>query len=127
MKNTAIVMAAFMLAALTGPAMAQPLAGDDIKSTISGKTVVLKTSLGSMPLAYGANGSVVGDGSGTGLGKFFAPKETGTWWVKGDSMCQKFKTWYKGRTFCFKLEPAGTGKLKWTRNDGYSGSAVIRY
>lgn len=111
---------------LTTNSSAEPLTGNEIKSVIGDKTVVLQTSLGSMPLTYGSSGVVTGDGSGSGLGKFFAPKESGTWWVKGSSMCQKFKTWYKGRTFCFTLEATGAGKLKWVRDDGYSGTAVIR-
>jgi len=111
---------------LSGATLANPLSSDEIKSTISGKVVVLKTMLGSMPLTYGTGGSVTGDGSGSGLGKFFAPKETGKWWVKDDSMCQKFPTWYNSRVFCFKLESTGPGKLNWKRDDGYSGTAVIR-
>lgn len=107
-------------------ASSAPLSDKQIKSSIGGKTIVLKTALGSMPLSYSKGGRVTGDGSGTGLSRFYAPKESGAWWVKNNRMCQRFKTWYKGRTFCFTLESTGPGRLKWTRNDGYSGTAVVR-
>lgn len=102
------------------------MSGNEIKGLISGKTVNLKTRWGSFPLRYDASGQVTGDGSGMGLAKFYAPRETGRWWVTGDSMCQKFPTWYDGRTFCFKLSKSGATGIDWVRSDGYSGTATVR-
>lgn len=107
-------------------AYADVLSPKEIKQTVIGKRVLLATRYGiEFPLVYKPNGSVAGDGSGTGLGKFFAPKETGKWWIKGQELCQQFPTWYDGRTQCFTLEKIGGGKLKWQSKDGRSGTARI--
>jgi hypothetical protein len=102
------------------------LSGPEIKSTIGGKTVLLKTRWGGFPLRYASGGRVTGDGTALGLARFFAPKETGRWWVQGDQLCQQFPTWYNGRQFCFTLSRTGDASLKWVREDGYSGTATIQ-
>lgn len=107
-------------------AQADVLTSDQIKQTVVGKRVLLATRFGvEFPLVYRSNGSVKGDGTGTGLGNFFSPKETGKWWVKGKRLCQKFPTWYDGRTQCFTLEKIGGNKLKWKSQDGRSGTARV--
>jgi hypothetical protein len=109
----------------TEPSLAEDLNGQGIKSAISGKRVVLSSVGFEFPLFYNDNGRVTGDGSAVGLSKFFAPKETGNWWIADNKLCQKFPTWYKGQTFCFTLQMTGANNLSWQRNDGYSGSAKI--
>lgn len=105
---------------------AEVLSPSQIKQTVIGKRVLLATRYGvEFPLIYRSNGSVKGDGTGTGLGRFFAPKETGRWWLKGQELCQKFPTWYDGRTQCFTLEKLGGNKLKWKTKDGRSGTARV--
>ena len=99
----------------------------EIQSKVIGKRVLLATRFGvEFPLVYNRNGKVAGDGSGTGLGKFFAPKETGRWWIRGNELCQKFPTWYDGRTQCFTLNDIGDRKLIWKTKDGRSGTARIK-
>ncbi len=108
------------------PASAEELDGKEIRKLISNKTVYLATGYGfEFPLVYRGNGRVTGDGTGTGLEKYYAPKETGKWWVKGDRMCQKFPTWYDGKTLCFKVKQTGSKSLIWKRNDGKRGKARI--
>ena len=108
------------------PALAKKLSGNEIKGMISGKKVILNTTWGGFPLQYKSSKRVTGDGTGLGLARFFAPKETGRWWVTSNQLCQKFPTWYKGRTFCFELERISGSELRWKREDGYSGTASIR-
>jgi len=109
-----------------GNAPANELNGQEIKAKISGKTVYLATKWGiEFPLSYSSAGRVTGDGSGTGFGKYFAPKETGNWWVQDNQMCQQFPTWYDGRTFCFRLEKSGSGSFIWKRDDGAKGTARL--
>ena len=107
------------------PALSAQLTGPDIKSTIGGKQVMLKTFWGGFPLRYASSGNVTGDGTALGLAKFFAPKETGKWWVAGNQLCQQFPTWYQGQKLCFTLERQNPTTLKWVRDDGYSGTAKI--
>lgn len=107
------------------PAAAQEIAGAQIPQTIGDKTVTLLTLGFKFPLYYAANGAVTGDGTAVGLAQYFTPKETGRWWVENDQLCQKFPTWYKGKTFCFSLKSAGKNRLNWTRDDGFSGKALI--
>ena len=107
------------------PAFAAQLSGAEIKQTIGGKQVMLRTFWGGFPLRYASSGSVTGDGTALGLAKYFAPKETGKWWVAGNQLCQQFPTWYKGQKFCFTLTKQNETTLKWVREDGYSGTAKI--
>lgn len=114
-----------ILLGLGGFAVAEPLAGPDITNKIGGKRVVLQTMGLQFPLVYSSSGAVTGDGTAVGLSRYFNPKETGTWWVQGDKLCQRFPTWYQGKTWCFKLESAGNNRLRWQRDDGFSGKAII--
>lgn len=107
------------------PAVAAPLSGEEIKSAIGGKQVMLKTTWGGFPLRYATSGRVTGDGTALGLARFFAPKETGKWWVAGNKLCQQFPTWYNGKQFCFTLSRQNSSGLIWVRDDGYSGTAKI--
>lgn len=126
MIRVSVLLAASMLGFHTLPTSANELSGSEIKETIAGKRVYLATRWGvEFPLVYKTNGKVTGDGSGIGLGKYFAPKETGKWWVRGNEMCQQFPTWYDGRVFCFKLEDRGSDSLIWRRDDGASGKARL--
>lgn len=128
MKN--VFKTAAMAAVVSGstffPAWADLLAGEEINETISGKRINLQVQFGlEFPMYYQTNGNVTGDGTGTGLGKYFAPKETGNWWISGNEMCQQFPTWYKGRPLCFKLRKTGPTELEWIREDGKTGTARI--
>ena len=110
--------AATLLVFAPSISMAESLQNDAIREIISGRNVVLSTMGFEFPLKYAEGGSVTGDGTNAGLAKFFTPKETGQWWVDNDRLCQKFPTWYKGKTWCFKLEKVDDKQLKWERDDG---------
>ena len=126
MNIHSIALATIISIAASGSAFASNLNDEQIKEVISNKKVVLKTTWGAFPLRYDANKRVTGDGSGVGLARFFTPKETGSWWVASNKLCQKFPTWYDGQTFCFSLQKAGGNKLRWRRDDGYSGTALVQ-
>ena len=104
---------------------AYAMSGAEISNLITDKKVILETSYGKFPLRYRVDKSVTGDGRKTGLARFFAPKETGNWWVRSNSLCQRWPTWYDGKAFCFKVEKISSNKIRWIRDDGYSGTAVI--
>lgn len=130
MKRSAIALFVGLSTMVGAPvwvhASGEALSGDAIKSMVNGKRIYLKVPLGGeFPLFYQSNGQVTGDGSALGLGKYFAPKETGKWFVRGDQLCQQFPTWYNGKVSCFSLRKTGETSLSWRRDDGYSGRARI--
>jgi hypothetical protein len=124
-RVTGPLCAAVVCCIATASSFAGDLNEQGILSAIGGKRVVLSSVGLEFPLFYSNDGRVTGDGSAVGLSKFFAPKETGNWWVADNQLCQKFPTWYKGKTYCFTLQMVGPNNLSWQRNDGYSGSAKI--
>ena len=112
--------------AFPGQARAEQLSGTSIQAAIGGKRVFLSTPFGGeFPLYYKTNGRVTGDGTALGLGRYFAPRETGRWFVRGNQLCQQFPTWYRGKVSCFTLRRTGETTLRWKRDDGYSGRARI--
>ncbi|MEL6947463.1 MAG: hypothetical protein AAFO73_07500 [Pseudomonadota bacterium] len=126
----ALTAAALALAVLgssvtVDQASAKALSSQDIKRAIAGKKVLLQTRWGSFPLRYNRNARVTGDGRALGLARYFSPKETGRWWVANNRLCQRFPTWYKGQTSCFRLRKTGPNTLSWVRQDGFRGTALI--
>ena len=124
MKTVAL---AFGFCLASGVALAsETLSGDALRATVSGKQVYLATPFGGeFPLNYRANGELDGSGKAIGLGKWMQPTDSGKWWVDGDKLCQKWKSWYDGRQFCFTIKPAGPRQISWTRDDGMTGQARI--
>ncbi|UOK70368.1 hypothetical protein [Ancylobacter polymorphus] len=117
---------ALLLAATAAPALAETLSGPEIKDRIGGELVRLSTPYGiTLPLVYRDDGVVAGDISGFSIGSMLAPSEEGRWWVKDDRLCQKWPTWYEGRTYCFTITSLGPKKIAWTRDDGLSGTATM--
>ncbi|MDQ0347892.1 hypothetical protein [Ancylobacter vacuolatus] len=115
-----------LLALAAAPAVAEPLSGPEIRDRISGELVRLSTPYGlTLPLVYREDGVVAGDLSGFSIGAMLAPREEGRWWVKDDRLCQKWPSWYDGRTHCFTITSLGPDKIAWTRDDGLSGTAEM--
>jgi hypothetical protein len=107
-------------------ASAELLTGESLRRLVSGKTVYLAAPLGGeFPLKYRADGSVNGDGNAVGLGRFYATRETGRWFMQGDNLCQQFPTWYSGQRLCFSVRKLDGDKIKWTRDNGETGIARV--
>jgi len=112
--------------ASTGGVVGEPLKGKAIKSAVIGKRIYLAVPFGGeLPLHYKKDGVVDGSGEAVGLGKFLAPTDQGRWWVKNDSLCQQWQSWYEGKVFCFTLETLPDDKIVWRRDDGEEGIARI--
>jgi hypothetical protein len=114
------------LAAGAAAAQAQAISGEELRRLVSGRTVYLAAPLGGeFPLKYNPNGSVSGDGKAVGLGRFYAARETGRWFMKGDNLCQQFPTWYSGQRLCFTVQDLGNRRIRWTRDNGDTGVARV--
>lgn len=112
--------------ASTGGVVGEPLKGKAIKNAVIGKRIYLSVPFGGeLPLHYMKDGVVDGTGEAIGLGKFLAPTDQGRWWVKDDSLCQQWQSWYEGKVFCFTLETLPDDQLVWRRDDGEEGIARI--
>jgi hypothetical protein len=122
----AALAAAVISAGIAAPAMADVMSGKELRNAIIGKRIYLATPLGGeLPLFYAPGGKVDGSGEAIGLGKYLAPTDKGRWWIKGNSLCQKWQEWYDGATQCFIITRAGGDKILWKRNDGLAGTARI--
>ena len=132
MKHRAILISLFSLSLLPSIALlpslvsAQELEGAKLKKLVNGKRIYLSVPFGGeFPLYYKTSGIVDGSGEATGLGRTMKPNDSGRWWVNGSKLCQKWQTWYDGKTFCFTISKTADTKIAWTRDDGYSGTARI--
>lgn len=102
------------------------LSGPEVRALISGEVVKLDTPFGlSLPLYYRADGTVKGDISGFSMAGMLAPREDGRWWIDGNRMCQKWPSWYDGKTACFTIRKLGPGRIGWLRDDGTAGTAQM--
>lgn len=120
------ILSAVAVSLVPVTAQAEQLEGSELTQFVSGKRVYLATPFGGeFPLNYKRSGIVTGDGTALGLGKFFAPKESGKWWVRGENLCQQWPTWYDGKPSCFRIKKTGERSLDWVRDDGRSGRARV--
>ncbi|MBW9114822.1 hypothetical protein JNB88_14355 [Rhizobium cauense] len=125
MFRTAIAIAV-VCTVTASEAAAERYRANEIKEEVVGRRIFLAAPLGGeFPLNYRTTGSVDGDGEALGLGRFVKPKDTGTWWIQSDRLCQRFRTWYDGRSMCFELYRVDQKRLKWIRDDGKTGIARI--
>lgn len=126
-RFSAACLALLILPFAGAAANAEALAGQQLKSFISGKRIYLAVPLGGeIPLTYRAGGVVDGSGEAAGLGRYMTPKDKGRWWVNGNKLCQKWQQWYDGRTFCFTVAKLSDSRIRWVRDDGKSGVARVR-
>jgi hypothetical protein len=117
---------ALCLCSMPMAAHAESLTGDVLRQLVSGRTVYLAVPLGGeFPLSYRPDGTVTGDGNAVGLGRFYAARETGRWFMTGNSLCQQFPTWYSGQRLCFTVSKLGADKIRWTRDNGDTGVARV--
>jgi hypothetical protein len=99
------------------------LAGETLRKTVSGRTIVLNTPIGGIPIIYRANGTLVG--SAKGLQSLVGPgDDTGRWWVSASKVCQKWGKWLDGREHCYRMR-VERGLVHWQRDDGRKGTARI--
>lgn len=109
----------------TATVVAEPgrVAGDKLRQLLSGRTVIVNTPIGSLPITYRENGTMTGRAAALAAltGR---EQDSGHWWIAGDQLCQRWRVWLDGSAHCFTLRVSGA-QLHWRRGDGSSGTAVI--
>jgi hypothetical protein len=132
MLKTALLTAATCATLMFGASFAEThagetaLSGDALRNAVSGKTIFLKISGFELPIRYASGGTMKGS-MGTVAAAFArgdGSSDTGKWWIADDQLCQKWRTWMEGNTYCYKLSQSGA-QVRWVRNDGHSGTARI--
>jgi hypothetical protein len=94
---------------------------------VSGRTIFIQTPIGEeVAVRYRSNGTMVGNSSAqlAFLAGESVKSDKGRWWVRREQLCQKWRSWSKGRKYCYKLRVSGK-KVRWSRNDGKSGTARL--
>jgi hypothetical protein len=127
MKIGAFVLAASLALPATGTlAEDGSLDGDGLRKAISGKTVFLNVSGFELPIRYATNGRMSGKMStmAASFSRGDGSSDTGKWWVSDGQLCQQWKSWMNGKSYCYKLTQKGA-HVQWVRNDGRSGTARI--
>ena len=129
-KNLALLAAAAVaiLGATGSPAEAGRLAGDDVRDTIGGRTVVMQAMGASMPIAYRSNGTMSGSMQGyvAAMAGESKSRDSGKWWIKGSQLCQRWNNWLGGKTYCFSLQQRGA-TIHWTSTSGHRGTARVSH
>lgn len=124
-----ILAAAALPVVLIGSGLAvaepRPITGDELTAAFAGRTVVIETPVGMVPVLFKADGSM--EGRSKEVARYVGVEhDTGTWWVSKDRqrMCQKWRSWMDGKLHCFTLRQEGA-VLYWLRGDGEKGLARI--
>ena len=111
---------------LVGAALAEPskLSGEALRQAVSGRTVLIETPIGPLPIRYRSDGTMAG------LAPAIVPslgteKDRGQWWIADNRLCQRWYRWLDAKQYCFKLHRIGA-TVHWLRDDGLSGTAIIR-
>ena len=110
---------------LAAPARAdQALSGDALRDTVAGRTMVVDTPVGGLPIRYQVNGTMTGQSKA--IAQFTGTaRDSGTWWVSSNKLCQRWDNWLDGKQHCMTIRKDGHTSLQWESNDGRSGTATV--
>ncbi|MGE0701436.1 MAG: hypothetical protein AB7O57_20235 [Hyphomicrobiaceae bacterium] len=101
------------------------MSGEEMRRAVAGRTVLLDTPVGSLPIVYQAGGGLTGKAKGMPAHLLDGPSEDhGRWWIASDQLCQQWSRWLDGRKYCFRMRVEGS-TVHWRRDDGRTGTARI--
>lgn len=121
------LLGAVALSASVGTALgeAKVVSGEALRQVISGRTIVLSSAVGGIPITYRADGTLAGKVNTFQAMAGAGPKQdSGRWWIVASQVCQKWNAWLDGRQYCYEMRVAGN-IVHWRRNDGRAGTAKI--
>lgn len=125
MNLVRVVSASLVAACISTGAFAEsaPLSGDALRKVVAGKTFRLETAVGSIPISFRTNGTM--SGTAKGMPAYIGPdRDSGSWWIAGGQLCQRWSSWLHGRQHCFTIRVSGRN-LHWRSSDGQSGIATL--
>lgn len=126
-SSVAAVLTASAIAACAASAASEPIrvAATDLHRFVAGKTVILNTRIGPLPISFRENGTMHGRAGSQPLAAYAGQaQDHGVWWIEGGQVCQRWSKWLEGRPQCVTFEVNGR-QLHWRSTDGYEGTAVI--
>jgi hypothetical protein len=96
-----------------------------LRLAVSGRTVYLNISGFELPIRYAPNGRMSGKlrAAAASLSREVA-SDSGRWWIKDHQLCQRWRSWMEGKSYCYQLTRQGR-TVQWLRNDGHSGTARL--
>ena len=117
----ATVIAALATLPVTAVAQAEKLGAAELQVLLAGKTIHLSAPFGSLPIRYAPGGTMMARSAAMAV---FAgvSEDRGSWRIAGAQFCQRWQVWNQGKEQCFSVVRDG-GTLRWTSNDGMSGTA----
>jgi hypothetical protein len=126
MRRAALIALFFAGSGLAAAAEPISLTGEALLTTVSGKTVLIDTPVGAVPVIFNADGTLAGHSKEVARYAAGVEHDTGKWWVSGDRLrlCQKWRSWLEGKLYCYTLRQEGP-LLHWSRSDGEKGLARI--
>jgi hypothetical protein len=77
--------------AVSAPAEPSKLTGEALRQAVSGKTVLIATPIGSLPIRYNSNGTMTGRAPAF-VASLGTKRDRGQWWIADDRLCQR---WYR--------------------------------
>ena len=101
MKTGFLTAALTATLTITAPVRAE-LAGDQITAALSGQSIRGTGPSGPYRVTFHPDGTVQGV---AGLNDEF--QDSGTWWVKDNSLCRRYETWFEGKTGCYQIRIEG--------------------
>lgn len=135
-SNKYLFGVALLLASATpNPASAEPaalprsshLAGEELRKAFSGRTFRISTPVGILAVSFRANGTMSGTASAQPASFNSSPaseKDIGRWQIQDDRLCQRWRNWLSGETFCVHISRTGE-TFHWRSAEGYSGEARL--
>lgn len=109
------------------PVKSGPLVGEELRKAFSGRTFRISTPVGTFAVSFQPNGTMAGT-----TGAQFASmggasddeRDTGLWQIRGDQLCQRWRSWLNSETVCVHISKSGE-TFYWRSADGYSGEARL--
>ena len=129
MKRLILIVCAIALSGIATANATTALQGDELRKTISGKTVHLNTGMGvEVPISYRHNGTMAArtQAMTATLAGESRHHDKGQWWIKDQRLCQRWQNWLEGKTYCFDISMKGA-TVYWRSNNGRSGTARISH